>query len=86
MSWRALLLGSVLVVDVVVTVQPGTNLDGVADQLTKAGLQVHDKLHAVGSITGSAQDKDIPQLRSVPGVADISHGHSFQLNPPGTPR
>jgi hypothetical protein len=54
--------------------------------LAKAGLQVQDKLYAVGSITGSAQDKDIPQLRGVPGVADVSQGHTFQLNPPGTPR
>jgi hypothetical protein len=81
-----LLAGSVLVVDVVVTVHPGTDLDAVADQLAKAGLQVHDKLQAVGSITGSAQDKDIPQLRGIPGVADVTPSHSFQLNPPGTPR
>ncbi len=86
MSWRGLLVGSVLVADVVITVQPGADLDSVADELAKAGLQVQDKLHAVGSITGSVQDKDIPQLRGVPGVVDVSHSHTFQLNPPGTPR
>jgi hypothetical protein len=86
MSWRGLVVGSVLVADLIITVHPGADLDSVADQLAKAGLQVQDKLHAVGSITGSAQDKDIPQLRGVPGVADVSQGHTFQLNPPGTPR
>ncbi len=86
MSWRGLGVGSVLVADLVITVHPGADLDSVADQLAKAGLQVQDKLHAVGSITGSAEDKDIPQLRGVPGVADVSQGHTFQLNPPGTPR
>jgi len=79
-------MGSVLVADLIVTVHPGADLDSVAEQLAKAGLQVRDKLHAVGSITGSAQDQHIPQLRSIPGVADVSPGHSFQLNPPGTPR
>ena len=86
MSWRGLLAGNVLVADLIITVHPGADLDKVADQLAKAGLQVQDKLYAVGSITGSAQDKDIPQLRGVPGVADVSQGHTFQLNPPGTPR
>jgi hypothetical protein len=86
MSWRGFFAGSVLVADVVITVHPGADLDKIADQLAKAGLQVQDKLHAVGSITGSAEDKDIPQLRGVPGVADVSQGHTFQLNPPGTPR
>jgi hypothetical protein len=86
MPWRGLVAGSVLMADLIVTVHPGADLDSVADQLAKAGLQVQDKLHAVGSITGSAQDKDIARLRAVPGVADVSPGHSFQLNPPGTPR
>ena len=86
MAWRGVFAGSVLVADLIITVRPGADLDSVADQLAKAGLQVQDKLHAVGSITGSAQDKDIPQLRGVPGVADVSPGHTFQLNPPGTPR
>ena len=86
MSWRGLVAGSVLVADLIITVHSGADLDHVADQLAKAGLHVQDKLHALGSITGSAQDKDIPQLRAVPGVADVSPGHAFQLNPPGTPR
>jgi hypothetical protein len=86
MWWRRLVVGSALVADLIITVHPGADLDSVADQLAKAGLQVQDKLHAVGSITGSAQDQDIPRLRSVPGVADVSPGHTFQLNPPGTPR
>ena len=72
--------------DLIITVHPSADLDKVADELAKAGLQVHDKLHAIGSITGSAPDQHIPQLRSIPGVADVSPGQSFQLNPPGTPR
>ena len=52
MSWRGLLAGSVLVADLIITVHPGADLDKVADQLAKPGLQVQDKLYAVGSITG----------------------------------
>jgi hypothetical protein len=73
----------VLVADLIITVHPGADLDKVADQLAKAGLQVQDKLYAVGSITGSAQDKDIPQLRGVPGVADVQSGPHFSAEPAG---
>jgi hypothetical protein len=74
------------VVDLVITVKPGHDIHAVAAQLAQAGLQVQDKLEAIGSITGSAQDKDVPQLKGVPGVADISESVPIQLNPPGTPR
>jgi hypothetical protein len=74
------------VVDLVITVAPGHDIHAVAAQLSQAGLQVQDKLDAIGSITGSAQSGDIARLKSVPGVADISESTPIQLNPPGTPR
>jgi hypothetical protein len=73
-------------VDLIVTVQPGSDINAVADQLAKAGFQVHDKLEAVGSITGSARDSDVARLRVVRGVADVTESLPIQLNPPGTPR
>jgi hypothetical protein len=72
--------------DLIVTVQPGSNLDAIAEQLAKAGFQVHEKLAAVGAITGSTQDPDLAQLRRIPGVADVGQDLPIQLNPPGTPR
>jgi hypothetical protein len=58
--WRGLAAGSLLMVDLVVTVKPGNDLDVVAAQLVQAGLQVHTKLTAVGSITGSAPIQMLP--------------------------
>ena len=72
--------------DLVITVKSGHDIHAVATQLAQAGLQVQDTLEAIGSITGSAQDKDIARLKSVPGVADVSESAPIQLNPPGTPR
>lgn len=84
--WRGLVAGSLLVVDLVVTVRPGSDLNVVAAQLARAGLQVHDKLEAIGSVTGSAEDADVTRLRNVPGVLDVTEGVPIQLGPPGTPR
>lgn len=86
MSWRGLVSGGLLMADLIVTVQPGSNLDAVADELAKAGFQVHGKLAAVGAITGSTQDPDLARLRRIPGVADVGQDLPIQLNPPGTPR
>ena len=84
--WRGLAAWSFLMVDLVVTVKPDSDLDAVSAQLGQAGLQVHDKLEAVGSITGSAREIDVPRLRTVPGVLDVTESAPIQLNPPGTPR
>ena len=65
MSWRGFVTGSVLVADLIVTVHPGADLDNVADQLAKAGLQVQDKLHALGSITGSVARLDHGRIGKV---------------------
>lgn len=85
-SWRGLAAGSLLVVDLVVTIKPGSDLDAIAAQLAQTGLQVHEKLGAIGSVTGSAQDADVARLRNVPGVLDVTETVPIQLNPPGTPR
>ena len=73
-------------VDLVVTVKPDSDLNAVAAQLAQAGLRVHDKLEAIGSVTCSAQDADLGRLRSVPGVLDVTESVPIQLGPPGTPR
>jgi hypothetical protein len=74
------------VADLVVTIVPGTDLNTVSTQLVQAGLQLHETLEAIGTITGSADDADIPQLRRVPGVADVAKSVPVQIGPPGTPR
>ncbi|MGI8568354.1 MAG: hypothetical protein ACR2KT_04440 [Methylocella sp.] len=73
-------------VDLVVTVKPGSDFDAVSAHLSQAGLEVRDKLEAVGSITGSAREIDVPRLRNVPGVLDVTESAPIHLNPPGTPR
>jgi hypothetical protein len=85
-SWRGLAAGSLLMVDLVVTVKPSSDFDAVSAQLAQAGLRVHDKLEAIGSITGSAREEDVARLRTVPGVLDVTESVPIQLNPPGTPR
>jgi hypothetical protein len=84
--WHGVAAGVLLVADLVITVKSGHDIHAVAAQLAQAGLQVHDKLEAIGSITGSAPQADIARLKSIPGVADVSESVPIQLNPPGTPR
>jgi hypothetical protein len=72
--------------DLIITVKPGHDIHAVAAQLVQAGLTVQDKLEAIGSITGSAQDDDMARLKAVAGVAEVTESVPIQLNPPGTPR
>jgi hypothetical protein len=75
-----------MVVDLVVTVKPGSDLDAISAQLAQAGLQVHEKFAMINSITGSAQETDIARVRGIQGVLDVTKNVPIQLNPPGTPR
>jgi hypothetical protein len=85
-SWRGLGAGSLLMVDLIVTVKPGSDFEAVAAHLGQAGMEVRDKLEAVGSVIGSARSTDVARLRTIPGVLDVTESTRIQLNPPGAPR
>lgn len=57
-------------------------IDGVADQLRAAGMQVHQVLGSAGVITGEVTDAARPAIARVPGVAEVADQQIFQLPPP----
>lgn len=59
-------------VDVVVTVHPGSDLNTVEKRLLDVGFRVHQKLDAINSIIGATSDPDLSRIRSVEGVSDAS--------------
>jgi hypothetical protein len=59
-------------VDVVVTVHPGSDLNTVEKRLLAVGFKVHQKLDAINSIIGTTSDLDLSRIRSVEGVRDAS--------------
>jgi len=50
--------------------QPET-LDEVAERLTEAGMEVSERLHEIGVITGSADAEKVKDLSQVQGVTNI---------------
>jgi hypothetical protein len=59
-----------------------SGIEGIADQLRAAGMQIHQVLDSVGVITGEVTDAVRPAISEVPGVAEVVDQHLFQLPPP----
>lgn len=57
-------------------------IEGLADQLRAAGMQVHQVLGTIGIITGEVTDAQRPAVARVPGVAAVEDQQVFQLPPP----
>ena len=57
-------------------------LDGVAKQLSAAGMKVEQVLADIGLITGSVASERRAALEVVPGVAGVEGEQTFQLPPP----
>jgi hypothetical protein len=66
-------------VDVVVTVQPGSDLNAVEKRLVDVGFRVHQKLDAINSIIGATSDTDLSRIRRVEGVSDASVDASVHI-------
>ncbi len=58
------------------------DVDGVADRLRAAGMNVDQVLGAVGIITGSAPSKRRSALRRLTGVSAVEGEQTFQIAPP----
>src|SRR6516225_8767113 len=69
----------------IVTVSKNHNINNVARDLKAAGLEVEEKLDAVGIVTGKAHAKSVGRLRKVRGVVDVSPDHEVNIGPPDAP-
>ena len=69
----------------IVTVSKDHNINNGARDLKAAGLEVEEKLDAVGIVTGKAHAKSVGRLRKVRGVIDVSPDHEVDVGPPGAP-
>ena len=57
----------------------------IAKDLAKVGLSVGQVMEEIGCITGTASDEDVPKLRNVRGVTDVSPDMPIDIGPPGAP-
>jgi hypothetical protein len=57
-------------------------IEGLADQLRAAGMEVHQVLPGVDIITGEVTGAQRPAIARLPGVARVEDQRVFQLPPP----
>jgi hypothetical protein len=69
----------------IVTVSKDRNINNIARDLKAAGLEVVQKLDAIGIVTGKAHAKSVARLRKVSGVVDVSPDHKVDIGPPDAP-
>ena len=69
----------------VVTTSGDRNLAEIAEDLTTRGFTTDQTLDEIGVIVGSAPNDLLDNLRSVPGVADISPETQIDIGPPDSP-
>jgi hypothetical protein len=62
-----------------------TQIDRIATELRRKGMQIDQVLNAVGAITGSVSDDRRQDLRNVDGVESVADATTFQLPPPDSP-
>ncbi|HLG57914.1 MAG TPA: hypothetical protein VI485_21390 [Vicinamibacterales bacterium] len=68
----------------IVTTSEDRPLSEITSDLKKAGFVVGEVLDAIGSITGTADDHAVKQVRSIPGVVDVSPDAPIDIGPPGS--
>jgi hypothetical protein len=56
-------------------------IDAVAENLSKAGLQVDRKMSLTGVISGKAPAEKLESLRKVEGVAELREESVYELPP-----
>lgn len=68
----------------IVTASGDRPFDEVEKDLTGAGFTVIQTMEAIGCIVGTIGDEDVEQLKTVPGVADVSPDEIVSIGPPGS--
>lgn len=56
-------------------------IEKIAEDLTKEGLKVENKLSITGVISGTAQEETLERLKSVDGVSELREEGIFTLPP-----
>jgi hypothetical protein len=69
----------------IVTTSGDRPLQDVARQLSGAGFAIEQVLDEIGCITGFASADVAEQLRTIPGVGDVSPEQSIDIGPPDAP-
>lgn len=69
----------------IVTTSGDRSLSDIKKELTESGFAVEQALDEIGCIIGTASDDVVEQLRSVPGVADVSPEEPVDIGPPDSP-
>jgi hypothetical protein len=57
-------------------------VDGVAETLKAAGMNVEQVLGSVGIITGSVESERRADIERLPGVGSVEEENTFQIPPP----
>ena len=72
---------------VIVTVSEGMlkNIHEVADQLTAKGMKVDRVMPVMGVISGSSPLSEMPNLKTIEGVASVEEEATAVLPPPDSP-
>jgi hypothetical protein len=69
-------------VNVVIDDDYAGRFDSVVKRLVKAGLNVEQKLKAVGLVSGTIDADKLPDLERVKGVGSVEREREFNLPPP----
>jgi len=68
----------------IITTSEDRPLSEITSDLKKAGFVVGEVMDAIGSITGTADDQAVTQVRSIPGVVDVAPDAPIDIGPPGS--
>lgn len=58
------------------------DLAAVVDRLQAAGVEVHEPLEALGTVTGTVDAAAVEAVRALEGVAAVETSRGFRLRPP----
>ncbi len=69
----------------IITTSGDQPLADISRQMTKKGFDVKQVLEQIGCISGSASDDVAEQLKTIPGVVDVSPDGDIDIGLPGAP-